>query len=112
MGRKPKDDTYNDLAKLFGERLESIRIKNRFSKAELARCVGCTGQSISLMAKGEFLPTVPALVRIANTLNCSADFLLGVTSNPEVNSGKDGKTMSLKDFFDNVTISYGRVFVE
>ncbi|WP_295764130.1 helix-turn-helix domain-containing protein [uncultured Oscillibacter sp.] len=47
-----------------------------------------TGISQGLMAsyiRGEKIPTVNNLVKIANFLDCSIDYLLGRTDRPEVN---------------------------
>lgn len=47
-----------------------------------------TGISQGLMSEyknGVKLPTVQNLVKIADYLNCSVDYLLGRTDNPEVN---------------------------
>ncbi len=47
-----------------------------------------TGISQGLMAeynRGEKIPTVNNLIKIADYLDCSVDYLLGRTDNPEVN---------------------------
>ena len=51
-----------------------------------------TGISLGLMGeykRGLKVPTVDNLVKIANYLDCSIDYLLGRTDNPEVNKSKE-----------------------
>ena len=41
--------------------------------------------SLSTMKSGGYLPRAETLVKIADYLDCSVDYLLGRTDNPEVN---------------------------
>lgn len=41
--------------------------------------------TLSSMQSGGYLPRVETLIKIADYLNCSIDYLLGRTDNPEVN---------------------------
>lgn len=41
--------------------------------------------TLSSMQSGGYLPRTETLTRIADYLNCSVDYLLGRTDNPEVN---------------------------
>ena len=41
--------------------------------------------TLSSMQSGGYLPRVENIVRMADYLGCSVDFLLGRTDNPEIN---------------------------
>lgn len=46
---------------------------------------GISTGNISDWKSGRSMPTAPKLVILADYLNCSVDYLLGRTDNPEVN---------------------------
>lgn len=68
----------------------TIRFRELLQKRSLTayRIAKETGISQGLMAeynRGEKIPTVNNLVKIADFLDCSVDYLLGRTDRPEVN---------------------------
>ncbi len=58
---------------------KKISIGKMLSDCELNK------NSLSTMQSGGYLPRTETLARIADYLDCSVDYLLGRTDNPEVN---------------------------
>lgn len=52
---------------------------------KLSRDTGITQGMISYWKKGERMPSAENLITLADYLDCSVDYLLGRTDNPEVN---------------------------
>ena len=73
----------NAMANIFGARLKEIRKAKNMSQAELAEAVGTSQSRIADYEAGKTFPTVPVIIRIAKFLNVSADYLLGLTDNPQ-----------------------------
>ena len=67
---------------------DKFRYLLQFKNLTAYRIAKETGISQGLMAeynRGEKIPTVNNLIKIADYLDCSVDYLLGRTDNPEVN---------------------------
>jgi len=64
--------------KIFGERLKEIRDERGVSMSELARQMKTSHQNISRWESGEIVPGGETLVKLANFLKVSADYLLGI----------------------------------
>ena len=63
---------------LFRKRLKELRKKKRMSQEELALKSGLKGRSsIANYENDNNLPSIDTLDKLANTLNCSTDYLLG-----------------------------------
>ena len=58
---------------------KSIAIGTMLSDCDLSK------NTLSSMQSGGFLPRAETLIKIADYLDCSVDYLLGRTDNPEVN---------------------------
>lgn len=63
---------------------QTTKIKNISIGKMLSDC-GLSKNTLSSMQSGGYLPRIETIVRIADYLDCSLDYLLGRTDNPEVN---------------------------
>ena len=61
---------------------KKIAIGTMLSECNLSK------NTLSSMQSGGYLPRVETLIKIADYLNCSVDYLLGRTDVPDVNAGK------------------------
>ncbi len=62
---------------IFAERLKELRQENGLSQAQLAKRAGCSQPMITLWEKGECEPTASYIIKLADILNCTTDYLLG-----------------------------------
>ena len=60
-------------------KIKKISIGKMLSDCELSK------NTLSSMQSGGYLPRIETIVRIADYLDCSIDYLLGRTDKPEVN---------------------------
>lgn len=65
--------------KIFTERLKQIRKKRDLSQADLAEYLQCSRQSYAHYETGRSEPSLETLVKIATYLQCSLDYLLGLS---------------------------------
>lgn len=65
-----------------GDRLRRLREKAGYSQQELAKQVGIGSRQIWRYENNETTPDGDTIALIARVLNVSADFLLGLTSDP------------------------------
>ena len=63
----------------FGVRLASMRGYRRLSQEQLGGYVGVTKQTISGWERGRRVPDADAIVALCKALDCSADYLLGLS---------------------------------
>lgn len=68
---------------LFGQRLREIRTKQKETQQDLADCLGCAKNSISEMEGGKRTTTVEKLALICEHYGVSADYLLGLSDDPQ-----------------------------
>ncbi len=68
---------------VFGERLKEVRELQKMTRRELAKEAGIDPSLISRYEHGDRSPTAENIVRIAQALKVSADYLLGLTDNPQ-----------------------------
>ncbi len=59
-----------------GERIGRLRRSRGWKQKELASKVGCSLQQVSKLERGLWMPRVSVLVRVAETFNVTADYLL------------------------------------
>lgn len=62
---------------IIAQRIRELRLENHFTQAQLAKMVGCSQPMIVLWEKEVCEPTASAIVRLAEALGCSCDYLLG-----------------------------------
>lgn len=71
--------TENRYKQLFATRLRSARIAAKMTQSQLARLLGMSQNGYSVYEKGTGEPSLTTQAKIARILNCSADWLLGLT---------------------------------
>lgn len=72
-----------------GKRLRQLREAYGYSRRELSEKIGIAERQIVRYEAGESDATGEIVARIANLLNISADYLLGLTDDPTPNLGTD-----------------------
>lgn len=65
---------------MLSEKLREVRVSRGLSQVELAKQLGVTKQSVSNWENDNIQPSVEMLVKIAQTLSVSTDFLLELDS--------------------------------
>lgn len=66
-------------ATVTGERIRQCRLKLNYSQEELSEIVGTSQRQVSSYETGQNDPTGRVLAALANALNTTADYLLGLT---------------------------------
>lgn len=66
-----------------GPRLASRRQERGWTQEQLAGRIGTTGMMVSHWETGRRLPSARWLVKLADALGCSTDWLLGRTEAPD-----------------------------
>ena len=61
----------------FKERLKKVRVEKGISQSELAKSIGVHVTNISRYERGENRPTSDVLTKLANSLDVTADYLMG-----------------------------------
>lgn len=72
-----------ELEKVFPERIFGLRKKLRLSQEALADVVGVTQRQISNYESGDNEPTARILVALADALNTTSDYIIGLSNTPE-----------------------------
>lgn len=91
------------------ENLRKIREKRNINQLKIAMDIGVTQESISKYETGNAFPSKEILIKLANYLNCSIDYLLDRTDNPQINKDK----MSIEDEnIENLIFRYKRLSTE
>jgi transcriptional regulator with XRE-family HTH domain len=70
--------------KLIGERIKDRRIKLNIAQKALAAQVGVSASAINQFEKGEKVPSTSTLIKLAEALDVSSDYLLGVSDNDKI----------------------------
>lgn len=76
MPNRRRDD---ELALLVGKRLKAVRKSRNMLQDGLAEAIGSDACEISQYETGRRIPHATSLVGICKTLDCSADWLLGLS---------------------------------
>ena len=66
-------------------RLKELRKKKGISQLRLATDLNTTQNTISRYETGEREPGIAELIKLADYFNVSVDYLIGRTSNPQMN---------------------------
>ncbi len=77
------------VAMALGERIRELRKEHGWSQAELGERVGTDSQRISRYEGGKITPSVDALVRLADALDASVDYLVRDDMPRQVLDGHD-----------------------
>lgn len=64
---------YNDL----GQRVKRVRLLRELTQEQLAEKADVVNSYVGVIERGEKKASINTLVKIANALNCSVDYLLG-----------------------------------
>lgn len=67
------------------ENLRKIREERKINQLKLAMDLEISQESISKYETGVAFPSKVVLLKLADYLNCSIDYLLGRTNNPKIN---------------------------
>lgn len=67
----------------FGDRLKALREDNDILSKDFAKAMNVEAPTISNWERGVRFPKEEMLVKIADYFNCSLDYLLGRTDNPD-----------------------------
>ena len=67
---------------LFAERLREVLRQNEISQAELARRIKMSQGVVNNYCTGKREPTIDGIILICTALNESADYMIGLTDNP------------------------------
>lgn len=73
---------------MFTERFRKIIQSQKLTPYRIAKDTGISQGLMAEYNRGEKVPTVNNLIKIADYLDCSIDYLLGRTDVPEVNRGE------------------------
>lgn len=85
-----KHDTVQDMA-AFAERLKALREERKLTQARLAELIGVNPRAYNRWERGNFVPQLDTLIKIADALNVSLDELTGrvqVAQEPTVHNPK------------------------
>ena len=89
--------------KILGIRLKQLREKTGLSQAKFAKVLGGVSQPvIARYETGDFFPSYPVLIKIADYFNVSTDYLLGRTDNPagKLYERSETKEEKIDDFIE------------
>ena len=70
----------NNISQVIGQNIRAYRTSIKMTQAEFAKRLGVTGASVSAYENGTRQPSFEVLVKIANVLGVSTDYLLGRTA--------------------------------
>ena len=71
-----------EFGNAFGKRLRERRVNAGISQVEIATRAGIAQPDLSLLERGKKHVWVDTLFRLAETLNISADYLIGLSDDP------------------------------
>lgn len=71
------------MGEKFNENLKAARERKNMTQKEVADSIGVAKSTYSLYESGQREPNVQTIKKIADTLNVSADDLLGLTNEPQ-----------------------------
>lgn len=65
-----------------GQRLKELRIKQGHTQESLAELIGADNRQVWRWESGKYAPSADMLINLAQALNTTADYLLGLTDDP------------------------------
>lgn len=94
------------MSKLSG-RIIDLLMLNGMSQRDLARAIGTTEVTMSRYVRGERVPKGHVIVKMAEALKCSADYLLGMTDE-NISYGCEYCDADRKDWkYDTLPVNMG-----
>lgn len=89
----------------FGNRLKALRECKNIKQGKFADKIGITRQSMGNYENGKQYPTIEIMIKMADCLDCSLDYLLGRTdeSGMPISSLEDTRLSKLRHFLDMLT---------
>lgn len=73
------------------ENLKKMREKRNKSQLQISMALEISQESVSKYETGNAFPSKNILIKLADYLDCSIDYLLGRTDNPNLNTDKISK---------------------
>jgi transcriptional regulator with XRE-family HTH domain len=64
----------------FGSNMMLIRKKKKLSQADLGKIIGTSGDVIGRYERGDIIPSIEVVAKIADALEISVDYLIGKTN--------------------------------
>jgi transcriptional regulator with XRE-family HTH domain len=78
--------------------IKKLRLKRKITQVDLAKTINVKQETISAYESGKALPSADALIKIAEYLNTSTDYLLGRIEDDSPLSGFNIKDMNPKTY--------------
>ena len=89
----------------FGQRLREIRRRRDLEQAVLAEIARVPTSSISHFERGKHKPSLDTLIRLADGLDVSIDYLVGRADSPDVHKRIYRKVPPIEDYIDWLKIT-------
>ncbi len=64
---------------IISQRIKELRLEMGLTQTQLSVMVGCTQSMVARWEREECEPTATAILKLAEALDCSCDYLLGKT---------------------------------
>lgn len=87
-------ESKNTCVEVFGKRLKELRKANGYTIEQFADMVGISKSTLGYYENDKRMPDIEILVRIADTLNVNADYLIGRTNT----TAQKGKMKTVYEF--------------
>ena len=87
---------------IFSSRLQKMRESRHLKQSDLSICTGLQIAAISHFETGRRSPSLENLVRLADGLNITTDYLLGRTDENEMNTSSSDMIENLKSVLDKL----------
>ncbi len=69
-----------EICEVFAERLKALKDERNMTLEGIADIIGTSRQSVVYYTMGDILPSIPVLISIATMFAVSVDYLLGISS--------------------------------
>lgn len=67
----------------FNQRLKTLRNEKKLIQKDIADFLGITGRAYQNYETGTRAPNIKGLIKLADYLDCSIDYLVGRSNNPQ-----------------------------
>ena len=92
----------NQITGFIGKRLKELRVSKKYSVEQMAELLGVSVRAYRSYEKAERDPSTTSLAILAITLGVSANYLIGVTDNPELTPKKEDETVDISELKNNI----------